>query len=67
MDYFFLTIILKLYCQFNEKHNLSEMLEIFELKIPCTHYVLGERTRISMKNELYQTNVKSKGLIYRTS
>ena len=28
-------------------------------------YVLGEHT--SMKNELYQTNVKSQGVIYRTA
>ena len=29
------------------------------------NYLLGEHT--SMKNELYQTNVKSQGIIHRTS
>ena len=47
------------------EHNLAEIFGIFGLKTPLHACVLGEHT--SMKNELCQTNVKSKGFIYRTS
>ena len=49
----------------NLQHRLAEILVIFGLKTPLHAYVLGEP--ISIKNELYKTNVKSKGFIYRTS
>ena len=46
------------------QRNLAEISGIFETT-PLHAYVLGEHN--SMKNDLYQTNVKSKGFIYKTS